>query len=91
MRELSALEMSALCSNLARGCEKQYKSEESELFTQLADYFKSVSPSAKDPSFDELIKLIEKTLDKGFQMQTPYAKMQRPWCFACSCVERKGN
>lgn len=66
MRELSALEMSALCSNLARGCEKQYKPEESELFTQLADYFKSVSPSAKDPSFDELIKLIEKDLGQGF-------------------------
>ena len=31
MRELSSLEMAALCTNLARGCEKQYKLEEAEL------------------------------------------------------------
>ncbi|MEG0683169.1 MAG: rubredoxin, partial [Raoultibacter sp.] len=45
MRELSVLEMSALCSNLARGCEKQYLAREAELFTQLADYFKSHAPA----------------------------------------------
>lgn len=36
LRDLSAGELSALCSNLARGCEKQYRAEESALFTQLA-------------------------------------------------------
>ncbi|HPW00112.1 MAG TPA: rubredoxin, partial [Oscillospiraceae bacterium] len=33
-RELSALEMGALCSNLAKGCEKQYKPEAAALFTE---------------------------------------------------------
>lgn len=37
MKEMSPLELSALCSNLARGCEKQYKPEEAALFTELAE------------------------------------------------------
>ena len=36
---LSAGQMAALCSNLARGCEKQERLQESKLFTQLAETF----------------------------------------------------
>lgn len=64
MKELSPLEMSALCTNLARGCEKQYKPEESALFTELAQYFKSASGSAEDPSFDKLLNLIKNDLNE---------------------------
>ena len=39
LRELSDGELAALCSNLARGCEKQYKADESALFTQLAEFY----------------------------------------------------
>ena len=39
MQQLSSLEISALCTNLARGCEKQYKPEEAALFNELAGYF----------------------------------------------------
>ena len=66
MQELSPLEISALCSNLARGCEKQYKSKEAGLFTELAGYFKAASPPANNPDFDQLIALIENDLEKGF-------------------------
>lgn len=66
MKEMSALELSALCSNLARGCEKQYKHDESELFKELADYFKKAAPIAKDPKFEGLIELIEADLGEGF-------------------------
>ena len=62
MKEMSALELSALCTNLARGCEKQYKPEESTLFRELAEHFKSASAPAKEPSFDKLMALIEKDL-----------------------------
>jgi rubredoxin len=65
MKELSPLETSALCTNLARGCEKQYKSEEAALFNELAGYFKAASASAEAPSFDKLIALIEKDLEEG--------------------------
>jgi rubredoxin len=66
MQQLSPLEISALCTNLARGCEKQYKPEEAALFMELADYFKSVSAPAKDPNFNQLLDLIEKDLEEGF-------------------------
>ena len=66
VQELSPLEMSALCTNLARGCEKQYKPEEAALFNELADYFKSVSAPSEDPNFNRLLDLIEKDLQEGF-------------------------
>ncbi len=66
MKELSPLEISALCTNLARGCEKQYKPEEAALFNQLAEYFKKATAPAKSPNFDQLIALIEKDLEEGF-------------------------
>lgn len=64
-KELSALEMSALCSNLARGCEKQYKPEEAAHFTELAGYFKAASAPAEAPGFDKLLALIDKDLEEG--------------------------
>ena len=66
MHELSARELSALCTNLARGCEKQYKQEESALFNELAEYFKGKASPAEEPDFDKLLALIDKDLEEGF-------------------------
>jgi len=66
MRQLSLMELSALCTNLARGCEKQYKPEEASLFLELAGYFKSLSAPAESPDFHQLLDLIEKDLEEGF-------------------------
>ena len=65
LKELSPLEISDLCTNLAKACEKQYKPEEAGLFNQLADYFKKAAPPAREPGFDNLIALIEKDLSEG--------------------------
>ncbi|MEG1984122.1 MAG: rubredoxin [Oscillospiraceae bacterium] len=65
-KELSPLEISALCSNLARGCEKQYKAEEAALFTELAQYFKASCAPADSPATDQLLSLIEEDLESGF-------------------------
>lgn len=65
MKELSPLEISAICTNLARGCEKQYKPEEAALFTRLATYFKTAAAPADNPDFDKIIALIEKDLGEG--------------------------
>ncbi len=63
-RELNALEKSALCSNLARGCEKQYRSREAALFRELADWFKAAAPAAEG-SYEALLGLVEADLDSG--------------------------
>lgn len=65
MKELTSLEMSALCTNLARGCEKQYQFEDAARFTELGEYFKAASVPVEDPSFEKLMTLIEKDLKEG--------------------------
>lgn len=66
MKKLSAGELSALCSNLARGCEKQYKQEESDLFKQLADYFAAVAPAEETSEIKELSRMLQTDLDSGY-------------------------
>ncbi len=39
LREMTAAEMAALCSNLAKGCDKQYLPEEAASFRALADFY----------------------------------------------------
>ncbi len=64
MKELSFGELSALCSNLAKGCEKQYLTEESGLFMQLADYYKSKTILPDDADFTSLLKLANQNLNE---------------------------
>lgn len=66
MTQLSPLELSALCSNLARGCEKQYQPDNAALFTQLADYFSAANPPAENPDIKQLLALVEQDLSSGF-------------------------
>lgn len=66
MKKLSAGELAALCSNLARGCEKQYKEEEARLFLELADYFAAAAPEVPDADLTQLMKLVEKDLNEGY-------------------------
>ena len=63
MREMSFGELSALCSNLSKGCEKQYRPEEAGLFAQLAEYYNSKSAPAETNQFEALTALIQKDLD----------------------------
>ena len=65
-RELSDLEVSAVCSNLARGCEKQYLAREAELFRQLADFYADRAAPARQGDFAALQNLIERDLASGF-------------------------
>lgn len=42
---IDALSLSAVCSNLAKGCEKQYLMEEAKLYYELAAYFEKKATS----------------------------------------------
>ena len=66
MKEMTALEISALCTNLSRGCEKQYKEEEATLFRDLAFFFKTAAAPPESPSSEQLLRLIDKDLVEGF-------------------------
>ena len=66
MKPLTALETSALCSSLAKGCEKQYKPEQAAAFRKLADWFASESQPAAGPSFERLLDLINADLNANY-------------------------
>ena len=71
--ELSAIEMSIICSNLARGCEKQYLFDAMEKFTELAEFFrKAAKPEKGVKNAEALAALIEKDIDEGY----PYANAE---------------
>jgi rubredoxin len=66
LRELSVGELAAICTNLAKGCEKQYRAEEAELFLQLAAYYESRIPNSETRDFTQLLALIEQDLNNAY-------------------------
>ena len=62
MQKLSPGALSILCSNLARGCEKQYKEEEAALFREIADWFAAAAPAAQETGVDALASRIGEDL-----------------------------
>ncbi len=66
LRELSIGELSALCSNLSRGCEKQFRPREAELFSQLAGYYQSKCGTPEPGDFSKLAARIDRELKTGY-------------------------
>ena len=65
-KELSAMEMSIICSNLSRGCEKQYLQDQADAFKKLADFFKSKAEPVEEANVQKLLDLIETDLTVGY-------------------------
>ena len=65
-KELSAGALAAVCSNLARGCEKQYQDKQAALFRELADFFTAATPPVPDGDLDKLLKLLQEDLNRGY-------------------------
>ncbi len=63
LKPLTAVETGALCSNLAKGCEKQYLPEQAAAFRKLADWFGAQGEAKTDPSFAVLLELVNADLD----------------------------
>ncbi len=56
--KLTPGQLAAVCSNLARGCEKQYRPEEAGLFRTLADHFAAQVPPAEDATAERVSALL---------------------------------
>ncbi len=54
-KELTAMEISIICSNLARGCEKQYMAQQAEDFFRLAEVFKAKAAPAEQADYSDLL------------------------------------
>lgn len=75
-KELSAGVLAALCTSLARGCEKQYKEEEAGLFRQLGEYFTAAMSENSETGLDGLAELIQQDREKGYPAVKASAEAQ---------------
>ena len=66
VKPLTAVETGALCSSLARGCEKQYLPEQAAAFRKLSDWFTARGPADAEPSFGKILERIAADLESGF-------------------------
>ncbi len=66
LRPMSAAELHALCVNLAKGCEKQYRAREAELFRELAEWYAGRMEPAAGGDFDELLGMVQQDLERGY-------------------------
>lgn len=63
LREMTAGELSALCSNLARGCGVQQLASEAGMFMEIAEWFESRSVKADHDGIATLLEMLNADLD----------------------------
>jgi len=66
LTNLSAAELSVLFSNLAKGCEKQYRVPEAEAFGRMADYYATKVESKPNSDLTTLAMRLKADLENGY-------------------------
>ena len=74
LKELSPGEISAICSSLALGCEKQRLMAEMEAFNKLAVYFQAKTAVESGKTLDDAAKMLDDDLSNGFTAANNTAK-----------------
>jgi rubrerythrin len=74
LKELSAGEISAVCSSLAKGCEKQRLNAEMEAFNKIADYYKSKAGAEKGKTLKDAAKMLDEDFADRFPAANKTAK-----------------
>jgi len=74
MQKLSAGQLAALFTNLARGCEKQYKAEEAGMFREIADYFTAAVPDVSGATLDSLAALLKADIKENYPLSKATAE-----------------
>jgi len=72
--ELSAGEISAICSNLAKGCEKQRLMAEMEAFNKIADYFETKTTAETGKTLADAAQMLENDMANGLLSANAAAK-----------------
>ena len=71
---LSCEEISAICSSLAKGCEKQRLAPEMEAFAKIADYYKTKAGVKKGKTLKDAAQLLNDDFATGFNAANTAAK-----------------
>jgi len=74
LKELSAGEIAAVCSNFAKGCEKQRLNAEMDAFNRIADYFKRKTINENGKTFGDIAEKLETDLSKSLPAARTAAK-----------------
>jgi rubredoxin len=74
--ELSTGEIAAICSNLAKACEKQRLTDEKDAFTRLAEYYKNKTSSKPGMTLNDVAGLLEADISKAFAFARNTAKAE---------------
>ena len=69
--------LAAIFSNLARGCEKQYRAEEARLFAKIAAFYTSLSDNDTDASSETLEALIGQDISQTYPAARKTAEENR--------------
>ncbi|MCI5130083.1 MAG: hypothetical protein D3904_00870 [Candidatus Electrothrix sp. EH2] len=71
---LSSGQLSALFGNLAKGSEKQGRTDEKKLFQALADYYKGRMTTSSGKGYNEIKSLLAENMDEDFHAAMTEAK-----------------
>lgn len=66
LHQLTKGQLAAVCTNLARGCEKQYLTEEASLYRQLGEYFSENADVVKDASVEKCLEQLEGNITEDY-------------------------
>lgn len=66
-REVSEDEISTICSNLAKGCEKQYLADEAKAFWELSKYYQQINEPTSDEIIPKLLEGMNATIAKEYK------------------------
>lgn len=75
--DYSSAELAAIFSNLAKGCEKQYDPEMSDLYQRLSDWYGTQHEGAGNTDFERLKTLLDTDLSTGFAMANQIAGAEK--------------
>ncbi|MCI5196790.1 MAG: hypothetical protein D3919_11320 [Candidatus Electrothrix sp. AW5] len=73
-KNLSSGQLSALFGNLAKGCDKQNRTDEQVLLQILADYYKGILTTCSGKGYNELESLLAENMDEDFHAAMTEAK-----------------
>lgn len=77
LSNFSNLEISVICSNLAKGCEKQYLLNESLIFSELADCFKQKTNNIPIENIEKLLSFVNADIENNIQSAMDISSKQK--------------
>lgn len=77
MREMTRGELAAMCTNLQKACAKQMRSEEAQLFGELASFYEQGREKPEGQTFQDLLSAINEDLAAGYERANSVASANK--------------